>query len=34
MGALMGDLMKEPELKGADGKTLSELLKKEIMARK
>ncbi len=31
IGALMGDLMKNPSLKGANGKILSELLKKEIM---
>jgi hypothetical protein len=30
----MGDLMKEPSLKGADGKILSELLRKEIQAHK
>jgi len=34
IGALMGDLMKDPALKGVDGKVLSELLKKEINARK
>jgi len=34
IGPLMGDLMKEPALKGVDGKILSELLRKEISARK
>lgn len=34
IGALMGDLMKEPALKGVDGKILSEMLKKEIQANK
>ncbi|MFA5125376.1 MAG: Glu-tRNA(Gln) amidotransferase subunit GatE [archaeon] len=34
IGPLMGDLMKEPSLKGIDGKILSEILKKEINARK
>jgi glutamyl-tRNA(Gln) amidotransferase subunit E len=34
VGPLMGDLTKEESLKGADGKTLSELLRKEIMAHK
>jgi glutamyl-tRNA(Gln) amidotransferase subunit E len=34
VGPLMGDLMKEPTLKGIDGKLLSEILRKEIMARK
>ena len=34
MGPLMGDLMKETTLKGADGKILSELLKKEIINMK
>lgn len=34
IGPLMGDLMKEPALKGADGKILSELLRKEILANK
>ncbi len=34
IGPLMGDLMKEPTLKGVDGKILSELLRKEISARK
>ena len=30
IGPLMGDIMKEPSLKGVDGKILSETLKKEI----
>ncbi|MCX6803996.1 MAG: Glu-tRNA(Gln) amidotransferase subunit GatE, partial [Candidatus Diapherotrites archaeon] len=34
IGPLMGDLMKEPALKGIDGKVLSEILKKEIIANK
>jgi Glu-tRNA(Gln) amidotransferase subunit E-like FAD-binding protein len=34
IGPLMGDLMKEPSMKGIDGKILSEMLKKEINARK
>ena len=34
IGPLMGDLTKEPALKGVDGKLLSELLKKEINAHK
>ncbi len=34
IGPLMGDLMKDPELKGTDGKILSEMLKKEINANK
>jgi len=34
MGPLMGDIMKIPELKMVDGKLLSELLKKEILAQK
>jgi glutamyl-tRNA(Gln) amidotransferase subunit E len=34
IGPLMGDLMKKTELKGTDGKQLSELLRKEIQARK
>ena len=31
IGPLMGDLMKIESLRGADGKILSELLRKEIM---
>jgi len=34
IGPLMGDLTKEPALKGVDGKMLSELLRKEIQAQK
>lgn len=34
IGPLMGDLMKDAALKGVDGKILSELLKKEIIANK
>ncbi|MEI7961361.1 MAG: Glu-tRNA(Gln) amidotransferase subunit GatE [archaeon] len=34
IGPLMGDLMKEASLKGIDGKILSELLRKEILANK
>jgi len=34
IGPLMGDLMKEPALRGVDGKVLSDLLRKEISAQK
>jgi glutamyl-tRNA(Gln) amidotransferase subunit E len=34
IGPLMGDLMKEEKAKGTDGKILSELLRKEILAYK
>ncbi|VVB75581.1 Glutamyl-tRNA(Gln) amidotransferase subunit E [uncultured archaeon] len=34
IGPLMGDLMREPSLKGVDGKILSDLLRKEISAMK
>ncbi|MEK6959047.1 MAG: Glu-tRNA(Gln) amidotransferase subunit GatE [archaeon] len=34
IGPLMGDLTKEPALNGVDGKVLSDLLRKEIIAQK